>query len=159
MFDNDLFVINDTPADEFSASQWNVMVVDDDMDIHVVTRFCLADTVIGNRRLNLIDAYSGQEAIKQLKDNDSIDLILLDVVMETQNAGLDVARWLRENPQRASTPKIILRTGQPGKYNIGDIANNGLVDAVLQKSSITYASLVMTISEMLLGPSPAAGMN
>ena len=135
---------------ETDLSQWNVLVVDDDSDIHVVTRFCLSHTVIGDRSLKLFDAYSARDAIELLKGDFSIDLVLLDVVMENPVAGLEVARWLHEDAERPNTPKIILRTGQPGSHQMSEIGKNRYIDAVLEKSSTTYNKLISTISALLL---------
>jgi len=150
MFDNFITFTDDTEKEQSAGSAWNVLVVDDDRDIHAVTKLCLSHTVIANRILNLIDAYSGRDAIDVLKANDNIDLILLDVVMETQDAGLEVARWLHEDVPSKRKPKIILRTGQPGFHQIADITQNRHVDAVLQKSNTSYAILIDTITKTLL---------
>jgi CheY-like chemotaxis protein len=150
MFDNFITFTDDAPDQFAAASEWNVLVVDDDLDIHAVTKLCLSQTVIANRHLNLIDAYSARDAIDVLKSNDTIDLILLDVVMETHDAGLEVARWLHEELASKRKPKIILRTGQPGFHQLAEIARNRHVDAVLHKSSTSYATLIDTITTTLL---------
>lgn len=150
MFDNHITFTDDSGDEQAAASEWNVLVVDDDLDIHAVTKLCLSHAVIANRNLKLIDVYSGHAAIDVLKANDNIDLILLDVVMETQDAGLEVARWLHEDANWLRKPKIIIRTGQPGFHQIAEITKNKHVDAVLHKSSTSYAILIDTITKMLL---------
>ena len=93
---------------------WNVLVVDDDEEIHSVTRLALSDLVVNDKTLHFIHAYSGAEALKIIADmGSSIAIILLDVVMEADDAGLTVARIMREE-MRIMEPRIILRTGQPG---------------------------------------------
>ena len=76
---------------------WNVLVVDDDEEIHSVTRLALSDLVVNDKTLHFIHAYSGAEALKIIEDmGSSIAIILLDVVMEADDAGLTVAKIMRE---------------------------------------------------------------
>ncbi len=129
--------------------RWKILVVDDDADVHLVTRMVLSNAVVAGKKLNLIDEYSAKGAIDCLNSTDDIDLVLLDVVMETNDAGLEVARWLREDAGRINTPVIVLRTGQPGYLNLQDVTKNNYVDAVLDKCQITHASLVSILTKML----------
>ena len=146
MFDSCRVFNDEILSEQPAVTPWNVLVVDDDVDVHAVTRFCLSRAVIANRTLNLIDAHSGRAAIELLKCSANIDLILLDVVMETQDAGLEVARWLHEDAQRATIPKILLRTGQAGIQKRAEMTENKYIDAVLDKSSTTYSSLIEAVT-------------
>ena len=92
---------------------WQVLIVDDDPEIHSVTQLALSDLIVLGRRLVYLHAYSGQEACKLIEENHDIVLVLLDVVMETDDAGLHVVKHIRENLQRQDI-RIVLRTGQPG---------------------------------------------
>ncbi|MDR3411876.1 MAG: DUF3369 domain-containing protein [Formivibrio sp.] len=103
--------LTDTPQP--TMPPWNVLVVDDEPDIHQVTKLALANIDFLGRPLNIISSYSGAEALDVLRTNKDIALVLLDVVMESENAGLGVARAIREDLHN-HTVRIILRTGQPG---------------------------------------------
>lgn len=92
---------------------WKVLIVDDEEEIHVVTRLALHDFSFGGRHLEFMSAYSASEAKELIRDNPDIAIILLDVVMETDNAGLDVAQYIRQEEGNHFV-RIILRTGQPG---------------------------------------------
>jgi len=61
-----------------------------------------------------LHAYSGAEARALLCEHPDTAVILLDVVMETENAGLEFARYVRQDANN-SFVRIILRTGQPGQ--------------------------------------------
>ncbi|MBS1155654.1 MAG: transcriptional regulator [Proteobacteria bacterium] len=100
-------------AEQAKQPPWNVLVVDDEPDIHQVTKLALANIDFLGRPLNIISSYTGAEALDILRQRNDIALILLDVVMESENAGLDLARTIREELQN-HTVRIILRTGQPG---------------------------------------------
>ncbi|CAA0087172.1 3'3'-cGAMP-specific phosphodiesterase 2 [Zhongshania aliphaticivorans] len=92
---------------------WKVLIVDDEEEIHVVTRLALHDFSFGGRHLEFVSAFSGQEARKLIQEHPDTAVILLDVVMETDDAGLEVARFIRQELGNHFV-RLILRTGQPG---------------------------------------------
>ncbi|MBB3046688.1 signal transduction histidine kinase [Litorivivens lipolytica] len=104
---------NDSPADVFEETPWQILVVDDDEEVHRITELALSEFVYANRRLEFINAYSAIEAREKLLANPGVALILLDVVMETDDAGLRFAQFVRQDIGN-SFIRIILRTGQPG---------------------------------------------
>lgn len=109
---------SDTSVDSKSSSintnlVWRMMIVDDEPDIHTVTQMALQNVEFEGRKLEFIHAYSGEEAKALILKEKDVALILLDVVMETRHAGLDVARFVREEAKN-SLIRIVLRTGQPG---------------------------------------------
>jgi response regulator RpfG family c-di-GMP phosphodiesterase len=119
--DDDDWLIDDD--DEVSARAglasgaerpWRVLVVDDDPDVHAVTRLALRNVSFKGRELELFSAHSGAEGYKVLSETADIALVLLDVVMETEDAGLVLARRIREELGNA-TVRVVLRTGQPGQ--------------------------------------------
>jgi response regulator RpfG family c-di-GMP phosphodiesterase len=101
---------------DMSTSQysWRVLIVDDDPDVHSVTRLSLRNVAFKNRSLELLSAYSGAEAFDILRDTNDIALVLLDVVMETDDAGLKLVKRIRGELNNQIT-RIVLRTGQPGQ--------------------------------------------
>jgi signal transduction histidine kinase len=92
---------------------WKVLLVDDEEEIHIVTRLALQDFSFAGRHLEFTSAHSGAEAKQLIKENPDTAIILLDVVMETDDAGLEVARYIRQELGNHFV-RIILRTGQPG---------------------------------------------
>lgn len=104
----------DAAAEPATATPWRVLIVDDDVDVHVVTKFALSQASFQGRRLSFLHAYSGAEALALLRSTTDIAVVLLDVIMETQDAGLQVARQIREDLHNTAV-RIILRTGQPGQ--------------------------------------------
>ena len=133
---------------------WRVLIVDDDVDVHVVTKFALSQASFEGRRLSFLHAYTGEEALTLMRNTPDIAVVLLDVIMETQDAGLQVARQIREDLHNSAV-RIILRTGQPGQalehriiidYDINDfwcktdLTTRKLFTTVIS-SLRTYASL------------------
>ena len=120
--DDDNWLIDDDAealaqgASQAAAMQrpWRVLVVDDDADVHAVTRLALRNVSFKDRELELFSAYSAAEGFRLLRDTADIALVLLDVVMETEDAGLVLARRIREELGN-HTVRVVLRTGQPGQ--------------------------------------------
>jgi len=90
-----------------------LLVVDDDSDVHTVTELLLRDLTFDGHRLHLLHAYSSAEAFAVLQNTPDIAILLLDVVMESDDAGLKLVQQIRETLHRKKI-RIILRTGQPG---------------------------------------------
>ena len=92
---------------------WNILVVDDDEDVLAVTRLGLKGLKAMDRSINLVCAYSAAEAKVAYQSHDSIALLITDVVMESDDAGLELVRWLRTQDKGQQT-RVVVRTGQPG---------------------------------------------
>jgi response regulator RpfG family c-di-GMP phosphodiesterase len=92
---------------------WKILIADDDQDVHAATRMALRGIRFRGRALTFVDAYSGAETLAVLQENPDTAIIFLDVIMETEDAGLAAARWIRESG--FSLVRIIIRTGFPGQ--------------------------------------------
>ena len=93
---------------------WTVAVIDDDPAVHEGTRYALAGYTLDGRGLEILSAHSAAEARTLLSQRRDVAVILLDVVMETDDAGLRLVDTIRRE-LRDETVRIILRTGQPGQ--------------------------------------------
>jgi signal transduction histidine kinase/AraC-like DNA-binding protein len=96
------------------TESWKVLLVDDEEDIHSVTRMALKGFTFRGKEIQFLHAYSGEEARQLLPKNKDIALIFLDVVMETNHAGLDLVKHIRDVMKNHFT-QIVLRTGYPGQ--------------------------------------------
>src|ERR1700685_715776 len=114
--DDVLHLIDDTGvAPEASgARKWKIAVIDDDQAVHEGTRFALSDYTLNGQGLEILSAYSGNEGRALMRAHQDIAAVLLDVIMETDAAGLDLVEYIR-NELKNETVRIILRTGQPGQ--------------------------------------------
>src|SRR6476646_9331961 len=88
---------------------WRVLLVDDEPDIHDVTKLTLSRFRLDERALTFLHAYSAAEAKEILSREKDIALVFLDVVMEREDSGLEVARWMRKELDNQFT-RIVLRT-------------------------------------------------
>ena len=130
-----------------SDRTWKLLVVDDDEFVHKVTRMVLKEYVFEGRGLTFLSAYSAEEGKAALEENPDIAIVLLDVVMETPQAGLDLAAWIRDDLNN-NMVRIILRTGQPGeapeqevifKYDINDYKEKAELTSQKLHTAITTA--------------------
>jgi signal transduction histidine kinase len=114
--DDVLHLIDDSGAvpEASGTRKWKIAVIDDDQAVHEGTRFALSDYSLNGQGLEILSAYSGSEGRALMRAHPDIAAVLLDVIMETDAAGLDLVEYIR-NELRNETVRIILRTGQPGQ--------------------------------------------
>jgi CheY-like chemotaxis protein len=101
--------------------EWNVLVVDDEPDVLTVTKLALRDMRIYDLPLKIHTATSKAEAVELLNTKLAVAgkpgaiaaVALIDVVMETDHAGLDLCKLVRGEMNNWSS-QLYIRTGQPG---------------------------------------------
>ncbi len=125
-----------------------IMIVDDEADIHRVTRYALHDYSFNDKRLEFIDAYSGEEARRLLARHSDIAVVLLDVVMETDDAGLVLAQYIRESMGNTMV-RIILRTGQPGRAPESEVLKKYQINDYRNKTELTEDKLSSSVTANL----------
>ncbi|MTI45697.1 EAL domain-containing protein [Roseibium hamelinense] len=129
---------------------WKVLIVDDDPDVHDATRIALTGCELEGRGLKLYHAKSMAEAKEILQAEADIAVSLVDVVMETETAGLDLVSWIRGDQHNHFT-RLILRTGQPGYAPQTDVIKKYEIDDYKEKAELTRAKLITTIITALRG--------
>ena len=105
----------DEPAESAASpeSPWLVLVVDDDEDVHRATELAMQGLRVEGHAMRFMHARSAAEAMDLLRHEPELAVVLLDVVMESEDSGLRLVRFIREDLQRRAV-RIVLRTGQPG---------------------------------------------
>jgi CheY-like chemotaxis protein len=146
--------VNSKPIfkDQIIASKgldsWKVLIADDEQIIHDVTALALKRFVFRNKPLSLYHAYSGAEARDMLRQHPDIAVALLDVVMESDDAGLQTARYIREELHNRFV-RIIIRTGQPGAAPEEHIIRDYDINDYKSKSELTIQKLNTTMYSAL----------
>ncbi|KRS20731.1 metal-dependent phosphohydrolase [Alishewanella sp. WH16-1] len=148
MSDEFLFAAEPEPVHSVSNGSWKVLIVDDEPEVHAVTRLALNDFSFQQKRLEFISAYSGEEAQKILATQPDIAVVLLDVVMETDDAGLKVASYIRETLHNHFV-RIILRTGQPGQAPERQVIVNYDINDYKSKTELTAQKLFTVMMSSL----------
>lgn len=131
-----------------SARFWKVLIVDDEPDVHSLTKLLLRNFNYRKRGLNFLSAFSATEARDVMRDNPDIALVLLDVVMETEHAGLALVDYIRTDLNNKST-QIVIRTGQPGQAPPLTVVSNHGINDYKEKTEITQQSMILTVVKAL----------
>jgi diguanylate cyclase (GGDEF)-like protein len=145
---DDLVFLEEHPAPAGTTGArnvWRVMIIDDDEDVHSTTTFALGNLDMQQRPLEFVHAYSAGQARELLKHEQEIAVILLDVVMEQDDAGLHLVRYIRET-LKLHDVRIILRTGQPGYAPEIDAIRDFDINDYKTKSELTRIKLFTTVT-------------
>jgi len=144
--DEDLlsFAEEDAQLAEELEKPWKILIVDDESEVHHVTDLALADMQVVNRPLELLHAESGEQARSMMRDHPDVAIILMDVVMETEHAGLDAVEYIRETLGNRFV-RIILRTGQPGQAPERDVITRFDINDYKEKTELTADKLFTCI--------------
>ena len=123
---------------------WKILVVDDEKSVHDVTKSALKNVVIEGRRLEILSALSGVEAKKILNENPDLALALVDVIMETATAGLDLVDYIRKDLKNDKV-RLVIRTGQPDDVPERQIINQYDINDYKEKTELTVDKLYTVI--------------
>ena len=123
-----------------AAAPWTALIVDDDPAVHEVTRILMARASFENRRIALHHAYSAEEARCFLALHPETALVLLDVVMESDDAGLRLCGHIRESLDNHDV-QIVLRTGQPGQAPEREVILDYEINGYFLKTELTAQKL------------------
>ncbi len=130
-------------ADDASAT-WKILLVDDESDIHALFRLALHGVVMEERPLQLFGAGSAEEAKVILSEHPEMALVLLDVVMETEQAGLVLAHYIRQTLDNRQI-QIVLVTGQPGYAPQRRVVTEYKINGYQIKSELTADKIFSTV--------------
>lgn len=141
-FDDDVpsAVSSDDSGGTIPEPVWNVLIVDDDEEVHAVTRLALKGFSFGGRTLHVDSAYSASDAKELMKKERRYAIALLDVVMETDHAGLSLVKWIREELDDHHV-RLILRTGQPGQAPEREVIASYDINDYKEKTELTANKL------------------
>jgi len=127
---------------------WKVLSVDDNSEVHAVTKLVLSDFEFDGRYLDIVTANSAKEANEYLRKHQDVALVLLDVVMERDHAGFDVVRTIREELNNHQI-RIVIRTGQAGSFDLDSTMGKYDVDGYVNKSDLSSNYLHATVYSAL----------
>ncbi|AFY35506.1 sensor histidine kinase [Calothrix sp. PCC 7507] len=138
-------VPNSPPA---PVAIWKVLIVDDDVSVHRATILALEDCTFEGKSLMFLHAHSGAEAKYLIQAHPDMALILLDVVMETHDAGLQVVQYIRAELHNHQV-RIILRTGQPGEAPEASVILDYDINDYRLKTELTRQKLITVVISSL----------
>lgn len=129
---------------------WKILITDDDANVHDTTLLALSGVRIHGRPLEFLHAYSAKEAQELILAHPDLSLVLLDVVMETVDAGLKLVKVIRDELAKKDL-KIVLRTGQPGYAPEDKVSHQFAIDGYTTKSKLTRSLLISVLNDALIG--------
>lgn len=136
----------DRPLDD--CIPWKILIVDDDDEVHKLTRLVLGDVTFEERPISFLSALSSREAPDILAVHPDIALVFLDVVMETDDAGLKLVQYIREDLKNDRI-QIVLRTGQSGRIPEQEIVLRYGINDYKSKLELTNEKLFITVISSL----------
>jgi len=126
------------------SKSWDILIIDDEPGIHDVTVLALDGFVFEGRDINFLHAYSAEEALKVLSEKNEIAMALVDVVMETEHAGLDLVDKIR-NELKNNIIRLVLRTGQPGQAPERNVIKKYDINDYKEKTELTSQKLYSVV--------------
>lgn len=150
MFDEEIIFIDDTDdevVNELQHPPWKVAIIDDESQVHDVTKMALGDYKFAGRPLEFLNAYSAAEGRELFKQHNDIAVCLLDVVMETETAGLDLVKDIRADNNEFT--RIVLRTGQPGQAPEEEVISAYDINDYKEKTELTRTKLTTLMHSCL----------
>lgn len=136
------------PTGGSDRRNWKVVIVDDEPDVHSLTKLLLRNFNYRKRGLTFLSAFSATEARDVMRDNPDTALVLLDVVMETEHAGLALVDYIRTDLNNKST-QIVIRTGQPGQAPPLTVVSNHGINDYKEKTELTQQTMILTVVKAL----------
>jgi response regulator RpfG family c-di-GMP phosphodiesterase len=126
------------------APPWKLLIADDEPEIHQVTKLALSEFTLEGRPIQFLDAYTGRQAVDMMVEHPDTAMVLMDVVMETDTAGLDAIEAIR-NRLKNKLVRIVLRTGQPGQAPEGEVIKRYDINDYKEKTELTARKLFTVV--------------
>ena len=141
-----IFALEDDDKEQqgFTVSPWKVLIIDDEPDIHKVTRASLNNFEFEGTGLSFLHANSARQAREILAEHSDIAVALVDVVMEDDEAGLNLIHYIR-NELDNQLIRLVLRTGQPGQAPERQVIRSYDINDYKEKTELTAQKLDSTI--------------
>lgn len=130
------------------GAPWPVLIVDDDPAVHAVTRLCLHGFTFQSRAVEWLSAHSAAEGRSIMAERKDVALVLLDVVMETDRAGLDLVSHIRDVLHNHLT-RIVLRTGEAGQAQPLAVIDQYEIDDFRAKTDLTFERMTILVKAAL----------
>ena len=127
---------------------WKILIVDDEPEVHSITKMVLNGLTYKGKGLEIIDAFSAEEAISILEREEDVAAAVIDVVMETPDSGLQLAKSIRGSLGN-SLIRLFLRTGQPGNAPKESVILEYDINDYREKTDLTAGKLITSIISCL----------
>jgi len=138
-------IVNNQPTfASLRSNYWKILIVDDDPHVHKVTTLALQGFDFEQKPITLLSAFNAVQTKEMLAINPDIAVILMDVVMESHDTGLQLIKYIRDELKNTMV-RIILRTGQPGEAPERSVIIDYDINDYKLKTEMTRRRLFTTI--------------
>ncbi|NOX35797.1 MAG: response regulator [Deltaproteobacteria bacterium] len=134
-----------SPMPVTAPGVWKILIIDDEPCAHDITELVLKDFHFKQKPLSLLHAYSAKEARIILETHEDVVLILLDIILETETAGLELIHWIRKHLKNKIS-QIVIRTGKPENFSEQDMIEAYDVNDYIVKTDVTAQRLKTLIT-------------
>jgi signal transduction histidine kinase len=141
---------NDGKPRAEQSRRWKIAVIDDEPAVHEGTRYALADYQLHGQGLEILSANSAVEGRRLMRNHPDVAVVLLDVIMESDTAGLELVEFIRSDLKN-DTVRIILRTGQPGQAPERRVIVDYDINDYKAKTELTADKLFTALTAALRG--------
>ncbi|NNM68274.1 MAG: DUF3369 domain-containing protein [Spirochaetales bacterium] len=124
--------------------------MDDEPGVHELLRMALENYTFESAHVELLTASSAQEAEVLLRQEPALAVCIVDVVMETSHAGLELVRAIRQNLGNLMV-RIVLRTGQTAQFPESDTVNDFDINDFWAKNETSFVRMRTSITTCLRG--------
>jgi CheY-like chemotaxis protein len=129
---------------------WNILLVDDNNNIHRITRNSFWEELICSKPINFLSAYSLEEAISILKEfHSEIVIVILDMVMGSSgNEGFLIVDYIY-NELKNNKLQVIVRTGYTDSSEVKKIKSNYPQVFILEKGGTNPDLLIQLVTDRI----------
>ena len=138
---NEPLVFTEEPPDGRKTDAWKIVVADSDREIHKATKLALEEFTFEGKPLTVLSAYSGEQARHLIGKHPDTAFILLAIAMETEEAGLQTVKHIREQLKNQCL-RIILRTNLPEEAPEASVISDFDISDYQTKLELTQKRLV-----------------
>ena len=129
-------------------ANWKVLIVDDEPDVHQDSKLVLDGFEFQGAGLELLFAYSYENAKQVLSEHRNVSIALIDMVMESKDAGIQLAKYIRDDQNNAQI-QLALRIEQASEKPQQSIITNYAISDCIDKSQCASGNLKQLISTLL----------
>jgi len=141
---NIAFAKKEKDAFHVKLKKHKILIIDDDQSIHDITNIAIKAMKFSDFEIEILTAYSAQEAKEIIHNENDIALALVDVVMETPEAGLDLVNYIRDTLENKLI-RLIIRTGQANDFPPMQVIQHYDISDFKEKTELTLEKLYTSI--------------
>lgn len=123
-----------------TRAPWKVLLVDDDSAILRLGRVVLGSVSLDRTPVEILTAPSASTARSVIEQNPDLAVAVIDVVMETPTAGLELANWIAAQ-DACRALRVAIHSGQPAELRQESVERNYEIHDYWHKSATSAVQM------------------